>query len=128
MSLSEKEAAEVRNLLRVQRVVRRSENPHPITIIGVIIVSILVIYCLYINAIKKSITGVWVDNEDKSYNINHNKWKDTIVINNRYPGIVKGNLVILYINNDMQMGVWMDKKIKWMNGNVWHCSFELHTY
>jgi hypothetical protein len=123
MTLSEQEEAEVKNLINVKNVVRRSENPNPFVIVVIILVVILVMYNAFIQLIKKSINGIWIDNDDKSNDITHNKWKDTIIVNGKYHGLVKGHLVVIYMAKKMQMGVWIDNKITWTDGSVWNCSY-----
>lgn len=121
--ITENEIAEIRNLIKVKDIVRRSENPHPITIVIIIITVVLVMCCIYVTFIKKPITGIWVDDEDNTYNIIQNKWTDTIIINGKFYGLLKGNIVIVYLDDRMQMGIWMDNRIKWMDDSVWYCSY-----
>ena len=123
MSLSDQEVIELRNLINVKDIVRRTENPNPLFILFLIIVILLVMYFIFINFIKKSITGIWIDDDDKEYDIIHNKWKDTIIVDRKYHGICKGHIVIVYMNNTMQMGVYTDNKIKWANGTTWTCKY-----
>jgi hypothetical protein len=49
----------------------------------------------------------------------HNKWKDTLTINDYLFGFVKGNLIVIYKEDEMQMGVWLDDIIEWTNGTKW---------
>jgi hypothetical protein len=123
MSFNDQEKLELRNLINVNDIVRRSENPNPITIVVIIIVTILVMYFIFIQVIKKTITGIWIDDADKNHDIIHNKWKDTIIVNSKYHGLVKGHLVVIYMNNKMQMGIWIKNKIKWTDGSTWDCSY-----
>jgi hypothetical protein len=123
MSLSDQELLEMKNLLKVSNVIKRSENPNPLTIVVIIIVSILVIYCIFIQVVKTSISGVWVDSSSKNHDISHNKWKDTIIVDRKYHGLVKGHLVVIYMDKQMQMGIWIKNKIMWTNGTVWQCSY-----
>ena len=123
MSFSYQEKLELRNLIKVKDVVRRSENPNPLIIVVIIIVTILVMYCAFIQVIKKTITGIWIDGDDKNHDIIHNKWKDTIIDNGKYHGLVKGHLVVIYMNKKMQMGIWIKNKITWTDGSTWDCSY-----
>ena len=120
---NEQELAELKNLIKVKSVITRMENPNPLIIVVIILVVILVMYCLFINFIKKSITGIWVDDDDKSNDITHNKWKDTIIVNGKSHGLIKGHLVIIYMEQKMQMGIWIDDKITWTDGSVWQCAY-----
>jgi hypothetical protein len=111
---------EEENLLKVRNIVTRSENPHPFTMIIIILSTLLVIYFVYILQIKKIVGGQWnVSGTNLSYMIVHNKWKDTLVINDHLFGFIKGNLIVMYEGNDMLMGVWLDDIIEWTNGAKW---------
>ena len=122
MSLSELEVAELKNIIKVKDVIRRSENPNPLVIVVIILVTILVMFVIYIQFIKKSISGVWVDAENNKHNIIHNKWKDIIQIDTN-EGIIKGNLVVIYVDSSMKLGIWANDKINWNDGSIWHCSY-----
>lgn len=111
------------NLLNVKNIVRRSENPNPLLIVIIILVTMLVIYFIYINAIKLSITGIWIDEYNKSYDIIHNKWKDTILVDGKYSGIIKGHLIIIYMGKKADMGIWINNKISWLDGSMWQCNY-----
>lgn len=123
MPLNDQEVAELKNLIKVKDIVRRTENPNPLVIVVIILVTMLVMYCLFIQVIKKNITGVWIDDDDKSNDIVHDKWKDTIVVNGKYHGLVKGHLVVIYMAKKMQMGIWVKNKITWTDGSSWQCSY-----
>jgi hypothetical protein len=120
--ITDQEIAEIRNLLKVNDIVRRSENPHPMTMVVVIVGIIMIMVCIYTSFIKRTVSGIWVDGEDNSYNVAHNRWTDTILVNNKHHGLLKGHIVIIYLEQKMQMGIWMKNKIKWMDGEVWYCS------
>ena len=49
------------NLQKVKNIVRRSENPHPITIVIIIIISMYIIYYIYHKCIKTNLSGIWTD-------------------------------------------------------------------
>jgi hypothetical protein len=120
MEYAQKKIDEEQNLLKVRNIVTRSENPNPFTMIIIIIATILVIYLVYMCQIKKSIGGQWNASGSKLvYMIVHNKWKDTLVINQHLFGFVKGNLIVMYEDNDMLLGVWLDDIIEWTNGTKW---------
>ena len=61
MSLNDQEILELRNLINVRNVVRRSENPNPLIIVVIIVVTIMVMCCIFVQFIKKPITGIWID-------------------------------------------------------------------
>ena len=122
MSLSELEVAELKNIIKVKDVIRRSENPNPLVIVVIILVTILVMFVIYIQFIKKSISGLWVDAENKKHKLDHNKWKDIITVD-KNEGIIKSNLVVLYVNNTINIGIWSNDKINWNDGSVWHCYY-----
>lgn len=123
MTLNDQEILELKNLIKVQNLVRRSENPNPLVIVVIIVVTIMVMCCIFIQVIKKSITGIWIDGEDKTHDIQHNKWKDTIVVDGKNHGLIKGHLVIIYMQKKMQMGIWIKDKITWTDGSTWDCSY-----
>jgi hypothetical protein len=124
MSLLPEEIANIRNLLNVKSIVKRSENPHPFTIILIISVIMLVMYCSYVNVFKISICGEWIDDDDKIHVIKHNKWTDIVLVDNNYKGVFRGNLLLVYINNKLQMGIYTNNIIKWMNGDSWYGSYK----
>ena len=65
-------ALEAKNVENVREIIRRTENPNPLFILFIIIVVLSVMYFIFINFIKKSITGTWTDDNEKEYNIIHN--------------------------------------------------------
>jgi hypothetical protein len=122
MTLSKEEELVFKNLLAVKGIVRRSENPHPVTIVMIIVVSILVMYCIYIQYLKKTITGNWVDSDDKNHNIEQNKMSNTIIVDGKYSGFVKGHLIVMYMDDASKMGIWIKNKITWLDGSAWWCT------
>ena len=122
MSLSELEVAELKNIIKVKDVIRRSENPNPLVIVVIILVTILIMFVIYIQFIKKSISGIWVDAKNKNHTITHDKYKDIIKIDTN-EGIIKGNLIILYADSTITLGIWANDKINWNDGSIWHCSY-----
>ena len=121
MSEAEIEQANKENLFKVQEIVKKSENPHPITLVLIIIITVILMYCIYINTIKKSATGSWLDDSEKSHGVVHNLWKDTILVDGKHHGIIKGHVMIIYMKDQMQMGVWINDRITWTDGRVWMC-------
>ena len=110
----------VRNLARVQQIVRRSENPHPCVVAIIILISLLLMYYIYVNSIKPSLSGIWINSDKTEYHIKHNKFKDTIEINKTYPGFINGTVLVVYMGDILQMGIFTNDKIKWLNGEVWY--------
>jgi len=121
MSLSELEVAELKNIIKVKDVIRRTENPNPLVIVVIILVTIIVMFIIYIQIVKKSISGVWIDSENNKHNISHNKWKDIITVDEN-EGIIKGNLVVLQ-RDGINIGILMDDRINWNDGSSWHCAY-----
>ena len=60
-NFTESEIDKLKNLANVKHIVERSENPHPLTIVLIIVGSMLIIYYIYIIVIKKSLSGDWAD-------------------------------------------------------------------
>lgn len=124
--LTDKELLELKNLEKVCRIVTRSENPHPLTIVLIIFASIIVIYYIYICMIKDLATGNWVDENKKKYTIKHNKWTDAITVNTpkrSICGVIKGNLIVIYVDKTMRTGVWLNDTINWTDGTTWQCIY-----
>lgn len=123
--MSDLQEAERLNLLHVKDVVKRSENPNPLIIILIIVCMILILYCLHTNFIKKSLSGIWYDDNDTTHEIFHNKWRDVITVDKQYQGVVQGYMVVIYFNNDIKSGLWINDTIKWTDGSHWYCSYGL---
>lgn len=111
------------NVELVKQIIRRSENPHPFTILLIIFVVVVLIYFMYIEFIKKSISGRWVDEKNIEYVIIHNKYGDNlnfIMPNDIKQGYLKGYIVILYNGKTMQTGVNIKNTIEWTDGTRWY--------
>lgn len=124
--LTDKEILELKNLANVKYIVERSENPHPLIIVLIIVGSILFIYFCYIGLVKKSLTGQWTDDKNNIFSIKHNMWEDTLIIDGPiYPtyGVVKGNIVVIYVGKTMNMGIYLDDNIDWIDGSSWYCIY-----
>lgn len=115
-------SVENKNVEHVRSIIRRSENPHPITIIIISVISLLSIYLLYTYCLKPDISGVWVC-EKQHHVIKYDKWSDTINVDGKYYGTVSGNTVILYMNGQMKMGVWVKDIIEWTDGEKWQSAY-----
>jgi hypothetical protein len=120
MSLSSEELNNVKNFLRVRETVKKSENPHPFVMLSIVIVVIMVMYCIYVNVIKPHIGGKWIDDDDVSRTIVHNKWTDVVYADSKYRGVFKGNLLLMQIDDKMHMGIYINNQIRWMNGDIWY--------
>jgi hypothetical protein len=120
MELSSEELYNVKNLLNMRDTVTKSENPHPFVVVAIAALIIMFMYCVYINVIKVHIGGGWVDDDDDSHIIYHDKWTDRVYIDSKFNGVFKGNLLCLDVHDSMFMGCYIDNQIKWMNGDIWH--------
>ena len=109
------------NLYNIRYIVRRSENPHPMTIVIVVIISLLAMCFVYRLFIKPSVSGTWVDTKNKKHIINHNKYTDEINVDGQFYGVIKGNLIVFYVDDKMKMGVWLKNEIEWTDGDRWQC-------
>ena len=107
------------NLFNLKYILSRSENPNPITIVIIICIIMVMLYFIYINYIKLSISGLWLDDNNNQHTILHNKYTDELSINNNY-GLIKGNSVYYYIDNNMYIGVLVKNEIMWCSGSSWH--------
>ena len=116
---------EWRNYLKVKQVIRRSENPNPLTIVLIIVVCILIIYFMFVMCIKRTLTGKWEGNQNEVHTIVQNKWNDTMLVDSKYLGIVKGHVAIVHMPKPIgtKMGVITEGKINWTNGETWYCEY-----
>jgi hypothetical protein len=117
----EQKSEEDLDLAYITYIVRRSENPHPMTIIAVIIVVALVLCFLYKKFLKPSVAGVWICGKKERHIIDHDKYKDIISVDKQYYGMIKGNMIVYYVDNNMKMGVWIGNTIEWTDGDKWQC-------
>ena len=120
------------NLDYVKNVVYQRENPHPLTIVF-LIVGILILICfIYTVFIKRNISGIWFGNSELApssmkYKISHNPFTDSLTVKNTSGEVVHGKLVghTVWLFNDNApetVGVLLSKyKIVWVNSDdVWH--------
>lgn len=124
--ITNEELEELKNLSNVKYIVERSENPHPLTIVLIIVGVILILYCCYMTFVKKNLTGEWVDDEDNVYVIKHNTWQNTIVVSSGkgiQQGVVNGDVVIIYVDETMRIGIYTVNNIEWMDGSSWQCVY-----
>ena len=117
----ELQAAELKNIANVKEVIKRSENPNPLVVVIIILATILAMYFMFVQFVKKSISGLWSDANGNINEITHNKWKDSIVLNHNFNGFIKGHMVAIYINNSAKLGLWMNDRINWIDGSTWEC-------
>ena len=123
VKLTENDLVELQNLNRVKHIVKRSENPHPLILCTVIICSMLVIYYIYITRFKPNINGQWRDDDNHIHIIRHNIWKDVLLVDNYNYGVLKGNMVVVYEDQTMKMGVLLDNIIYWTDSTTWYLIF-----
>ena len=123
--MSEFSEDELRNYLKVQKTIKMCENPHPITMIMVIVLIMGVIYILHVEFFKQVITGKWEDSKGEFHTIYQNKWTNNAVIDSKYHGFVKGNVVVYQREIDganvNAMGIITSGMISWLHGDVWYC-------
>ena len=107
----------------VRRIVREAENPHPILIVFIILITLLLIYYIYVSRIKPNHSGEWFC-EDYDVNIKHNTFNDTFIaeINEiKLPGIIIGNAIYLSdgdSSDSYAMGVYDKGKIHWTHTDL----------
>jgi hypothetical protein len=109
------------NEMLVRKTIHRNDNPHPVLLIGIIIIIIILVYYIYINGIKKNITGDWYVGDNSTY-VTHDICTDNIYVEGYPVGHVKGNAVFIenVVPNGLPfMGTLYNKKIYWTNGAVW---------
>ena len=125
-TITNEELEELKNLNNVKYIVERSENPHPLTIVLIIVGVILILYFCYMTFVKKNLTGEWVDDDDNVHVIKHNTLQDTIMIfsgDDVQQGVVNGDVVIVYVDETMRMGIYTDNNIEWMDSSSWQCVY-----
>jgi hypothetical protein len=110
------------NLSNIRYVVRRSENPHPMTVVIIVLITILVMYFICIQFMRPSVAGIWLDTKNRQHSISHNKYTNEINVDNQFYGNIKSNLIVFYIDNKMKMGVWLGNEIEWTDGDKWQCA------
>jgi hypothetical protein len=111
--------AENKNAYRVKKLIERTENPNPLIIVIIGFVTLIIMFVLFIQFGKKSLSGIWVDDNRNMNKIIHNKWTDSIKINKKFDGSVKGNMVTVYMDDSAKIGLWIDNNIYWTNGSSW---------
>lgn len=122
-STDELDIRELQNLQNVKNIVKRSENPHPLILCCIILCTVIIMYYLYVVKFKHNITGQWMDDDNHIHLIQHNIWKDKLLVDNYNSGVVRGNTVIVYENHTMRMGVLLEHSIYWTDGTSWQQIF-----
>jgi len=107
------------NLTNVKYIVRRSENPHPMTLIAIVVITLMVICYIYKTFLKPNISGIWQEDNGSKYTITHNKWDDSLSVDGAFYGVIRGNLVAYYVRNKLFMGIWLNDTIEWTDGSRW---------
>jgi len=112
---------EYNNMERVRNIIYRSENPHPIIIAIIILGAIFVFYIIYVCKFKNDYSGHWTDEKGNIYTIEHDKFRNTIVVNdgkhNKH-GMIHGSVIIVYDDGVTDMGVALGE-IHWVDGTKW---------
>lgn len=111
------------NVIELNKKIEMKNNPNPIYLTCLIIGYIVIIYFLYIFIIKDDISGIWKDSDGKIYKITHNKFSDNVIIYHNQKktiGVIHGNLVILRNDNNDNMGVYLNNRIKWLHKKIWY--------
>lgn len=109
-----------KNIDNLQRVITRSENPHPVFIICLALSVFIICYIIYITTIKSDYSGSWICSKGDIHKMYHNKWNDSVLVNGSISGYVKNNLIVLYTDSvnvgirNVNMITWIDTK------NTWH--------
>jgi hypothetical protein len=103
----------------VRRTITKHDKPHPLLIFGIIVITIIILYIMYVSAIKMSIAGDWYDTQGL-IKINHNKWNDTFTIDNKIVGWLVGNALYVKFGGETKMAVVDKKTIHWCgSGEIW---------
>ena len=104
----------------VEKIIKRSENPHPFVLIIVATCSIIIIYIIDILIDIDNISGIWIDINDYLYNIDYNKWTNSLLIDNLYKGFIKGSIIKYSHAGVKKMGIIENKRIYWTNQSTWY--------
>lgn len=116
------------NEINVRRIIRREENPSPVIITAIIIITLILTYYLYIFTIKECYNGAWYSSiNDEQFIINHNKWNDAIYISRNgvyfMKGYISGNSIIVHqISNEsiLYIGTIYNNIIYWTaSKDIW---------
>ena len=112
-----KQLDEQRDLLR--KVVHKNANPDPTVVVLICLIIIMTVWLIYVMFMKPNMSGVWYDNNDRKWVLDHDKWSTGLMVYIENIGAhhckVSGNMVTC---NGI-LGVWDNKnKVVFMNGTV----------
>lgn len=109
------------NMTNVKNIIHKNDHPHPVILCVIVIVLMIVIYYIYVAFIKVCFNGKWIsNNENRGFiSLKHNKWNDSVIVDDFIKGYVKGNAIYLHVNNKISLGILYDNNIYWLNGDVW---------
>ena len=96
-----------------------NDYSHPVITIIIIIVILLIFYYMYVGFWKTCFTGKWVNSKGVITYIDHNKWNDTIIVNEHINGYTKGDAIYIIKHGYPSMGVMYKDKIYWLYDDVW---------
>ena len=106
----------------VRDVIRRSENPHPLTIFIIVFVVVFFLYCCHIKYNKNNLSGVWENTKGKAFHVVYNRLNNKVIVyclEKQIDGIVSGDAIILNIDGATKKGICINNRIEWQNGDVW---------
>ena len=103
-----------KNIRDLKHKLHFSDHPHPATLCMIIIIFLIFIYYVYINLLKQCFSGVWYDQDGNKYYISHNKWSDSILVNQYVQGYVSGHAIYLRISGRFIRGVLHNNIIHWV--------------
>jgi hypothetical protein len=112
-------SGEDRNVLNVNEIVRRSENPHPAIVMAISVVLLIAIWCLYTQIVELSLSGVWFDDDTRAeHHIVHNRWNNTVYVD-KIRGSIRGNVISMINKGVLRRGIVDSGAIQWLNGSQW---------
>lgn len=110
---------EEKNHQYVRYLVNKDNNPNPIVITVIIVVIMVMLYYIYVSLIKQCYSGAWVSSDGNIVYIVHNKWNDSILVDDLISGKANGGSICLQVRDSMYLGTFYDGSIYWVNGGVW---------
>ncbi len=105
------------NLSSVRNIVNKDAHPHPVLLVIIVIMLMIMFYYLYVAYGKPCINGKWVSSSGEVLYVEHNKWNDTIQVNEDIRGYIIGNAIYLQIRGKTSLGILYDNSIYWLHGS-----------
>lgn len=99
----------------VHNEITKNDYPHPTITMGIVVITIVIIYLIYILVIKPNFSGIWYNNG--GIRVQHNAFTDTITINNSLHGHATGNALYIKTSTGTKYGIVNGKKIYWINSD-----------